>query len=110
MAMEVLTALDPDRIAGLLERDEFFWLDLTAPAEPDVEQLADLLSLDPLATQDLEGSFRLPHVDSFDGYLVLVYFGIGGASRDRSAPIEVRMAISGKHDRRRHRGARERAS
>jgi magnesium transporter len=95
--MEVLTALDHDRIVGLLQRDEFFWLDLTAPDEQDVTRLADLLSLDPLAVQDLAGSFRLPHLDSFDGYVVLVYFGLGGPLRDPFAPIEVRMAISGKY-------------
>ena len=34
-------------------------------------------------------SSRLPRVDTFAGYLVLVYFGLGGASRSPFAPIEV---------------------
>ena len=95
--MEVLTALDRDRIAGLLVRDEFFWLDLTAPADADLEQLADLLGLEARAARDLEESFRLPRLDTFDEYVLLVYFGIGGASRGDFEPIEVRMVISGSY-------------
>ena len=95
--MEVLTALDRDRIAGLLQRDEFFWLDLTGPADADLEQLAGLLGLEARAARDLEESFRLPRLDTFDDYLLLVYFGIGGASRGDFEPIEVRMVISGSY-------------
>jgi Mg2+ and Co2+ transporter CorA len=51
--MEVLTALDPDRIASLLHRDEFFWLDLTGPPDRDLEQLADMLRLEPRAAHVL---------------------------------------------------------
>ena len=93
--MEVVTALDRDRIAGLLQRDEFFWLDLTGPPDADLEQLADLLGLEARAARDLEESFRLPRLDTFDDYLLLVYFGIGGASRGDFEPVEVRMVISG---------------
>jgi magnesium transporter len=98
MAMEVLTGLDPDRIAGLLQRDEFFWLDLTAPSEHDLDQLVDVLGLEPWAARDLEeSSSRLPRFDTFEGYLVMIYFGIGGDSRSPYEPIEVRMVISGKY-------------
>lgn len=93
--MEVLTALDPDRIAGLLHRDEFFWLDLTGPSDRDLEQLAGILRLEPRAARDLEESFRLPRLDTFGEYLLLVYFGVGGASRSAFAPLEVRMVVSG---------------
>jgi magnesium transporter len=93
--MDVLTVLDRDRIAGLLQRDEFFWLDLTGPADQDLEQLAGLLGLQARAARDLEESFRLPRLDTFDDYVLLVYFGIGGASQGDFEPIEVRMVISG---------------
>ena len=96
--MEVLTRLDPDRIAGLLKRDEFFWLDLTAPGEDELDRLVDVLGLEPWAARDLEEtSSRLPRFDTFEGYLVMVYFGIGGASRSAYDPIEVRMVISGEY-------------
>ena len=54
-----------------------------------------MLGLEPWAARDLEESARLPRFDSFEGYLVMVYFGIGGASRSPYEPIEVRMLISG---------------
>jgi magnesium transporter len=95
--MEVLTALDRDRIAGLLQRDEFFWLDLTGPAAQDLEHLADLLGLEARAARDLEESFRLPRLDTFEDHVLLVYFGVGGASRGDFEPIEARMVISGSY-------------
>jgi magnesium transporter len=95
--MQVLTALDPDRIVGLKQRDEFFWLDLTAPRDDDLAQLVDVLRLEPWAARDLEESARLPRFDAFEGYVVMVYFGIGGASRSPYEPVEVRMVISGEY-------------
>ena len=95
--VQVLTSVDSDRIAGLLQREEFFWLDLTGPTREDLDRLVGLLGLEPWAAHDLEELFRLPLIDRFEGYLVMVYFGIGGASRSPYEPVEVRMAISGRY-------------
>src|SRR4029079_3365000 len=51
--MRTLTAIDDREIRDLLARDEFFWLDLTAPSPEDVEKLEGLLSLHPRCTQGL---------------------------------------------------------
>ena len=37
--MEVLTGLDRDRIVGLQQRDEFFWLDLHQATGEDLRLL-----------------------------------------------------------------------
>ena len=96
--MEVLTALDRDRIAGLLQRDEFFWLDLTGACRRRIWSSWRTCSGSSRARhEDLEESFRLPRLDTFEDYVVLVYFGIGGASRGDFEPIEVRMVISGRY-------------
>jgi magnesium transporter len=95
--MHVLTALDRDRIAELLQRDEFVWLDLIAPSAGDLDQLVGLLGLETWAARDLEEAFRLPRFDRFEGYLVMSYFGIGGASRSPYEPVEVRMVVSGSY-------------
>src|SRR3954454_24136971 len=50
--VEFLTTLDRDRIAGLLQRDEYFWLDLEAPSPDDILQLGKLLGLHELAVED----------------------------------------------------------
>ena len=80
--MEVLTALDRDRIAGLLQRDEFFWLDLTAPCRAGPgRSWRTCWASTRVAARDSGGVvLGCRDVDAFDGYLVLVYFGIGGAS------------------------------
>ncbi len=97
MAMEVLTALDRDRVAGLLQRDEFFWLDLHSPSADDLDPLADLLGLHPVAI-DLLGSFpERPRLDDYETYVVLVFYGVGGEGREPLKPIEVHMLISGSY-------------
>ena len=95
--MQVLTELDNDRIDGLLKGNEFFWLDLTAPAGEDLTRLVDLLGLEAWAAHELEESSRLPRYDTFEGYLVMVYFGIGGGAHGAYEPVEVRIAISGSY-------------
>ena len=40
--MQVLDRIDEERIADLCARDEFFWLDVTAPSKQDVEKLHEL--------------------------------------------------------------------
>jgi magnesium transporter len=95
--MEVLTALDRDRIAGLLQRDEFFWLDVLSPSAEDFELLGDLLGLHPVAIDTL-GSFpERPRLDEYDTYVVLIFFGVGGEGRGPLSLIEVHMLISGSY-------------
>ena len=95
--MQVLTELDTHRIDGLLKGNEFFWLDLTGPSGEDLAQLVDVLGIEPWAAHELEESSRLPRYDTFEGYLVMVYFGIGGALHGGYEPVEVRIAISGSY-------------
>jgi Mg2+ and Co2+ transporter CorA len=58
--MQVLTALDRDRIAGLLARDEFFWLDLTAPSGQELRELAEVLELEQQAVMALGEESKVP--------------------------------------------------
>jgi magnesium transporter len=95
--MEVLTALDRDRIAELRERDEFFWLDLMSPSAEDLQRLGDMLRLHPVALEALADFDQRPRLDPYDGYVVLVFYGVGGQGRGPLDPIEVHMLISGSY-------------
>ncbi len=95
--MKVLTALEGDRIAGLLERDEFFWLDLMSPSADDLQRLRDMMHLHPIAVEALAESHQRPRLDSYEGYVVLIFYGVGGEGRKALEPIEVHLLISGSY-------------
>jgi magnesium transporter len=95
--MEVLTALDRDRIAALLQRDEFFWLDLHSPSAEELDPLADLLGLHPVAIDLLKSFPGRPRLDDYETYVALVFYGVGGEGREPLEPIEVHMLISGSY-------------
>jgi magnesium transporter len=95
--MHVLTALDRDQIAGLLERDEFFWLDLHVPSDEQFEQLEELLSLHPIALESLREYQQRPKLDSYERYVVLVFYGVDGTDRAPLDLLEVHMLISGSY-------------
>jgi Mg2+ and Co2+ transporter CorA len=50
--MQVLDTVDLDAIRALHERGEFFWLDLDAPADADLDALGTILEIPGLAIED----------------------------------------------------------
>ncbi|MGH8903960.1 MAG: magnesium transporter CorA family protein [Egibacteraceae bacterium] len=92
--MEVLTHVDPARIARLCKRDEFFWLDLLAPSTADLEMLGDLLGLHPLAIEDTSEFGQRPKVDLYDNHVLIVFYTVR-ADDGRALPVEVHIHISG---------------
>ncbi|HEX5897758.1 MAG TPA: hypothetical protein VFY32_00060 [Solirubrobacteraceae bacterium] len=50
--MQVLDTVDLDAIRALHERGEFFWLDLDAPADADLDALGKILEIPGLAIED----------------------------------------------------------
>jgi magnesium transporter len=95
--MPTLTTLDEGRIRELLQRDEFFWLDLTAPSEDDMQLLARLLQLHPMAVHAASSFPERPKLDVYEGYVLLIFSGVGGEGRDPLAPLGVHMLISGSY-------------
>ena len=93
--MRTLTSVDEREIRELLERDEFFWLDLTAPSDDDMRRLGELLHLHALAVEAVSTFPERPRLDEYDGYVVLIFAGVGGEGRDTLAPLGVHMLISG---------------
>jgi magnesium transporter len=72
--MDVLTAVDSDRIAGHRERDEFFWLDLCAPDDGALDALRAALDLHPMALEDTREFGQRPKVDVYQPYVLVVFF------------------------------------
>jgi magnesium transporter len=90
--------IDEASIRDHLRRDEFFWLDLTAPGEGELAQLRELFGFHPLALEDTEQFGQRPKLDNYGDHILLVFYG---AWRDRAedhvAPREVHLFISGRY-------------
>jgi magnesium transporter len=88
--MQVLDSVDADRIRALHERGEFFWLDLHAPSDADLDMLAELIGIPRLAVQDTEEFGQRPKIDDYDGRVLVVFYGAHG-----DEPVEVHVHVSG---------------
>jgi magnesium transporter len=95
--MDVLTAVDDDRIAGHRKQDEFFWLDLEAPSDADLDALAAALDLHPMALEDTREFGQRPKVDTYQDYVLFVFFTARESDDpDRVVhPVEVHVYVSG---------------
>jgi magnesium transporter len=69
------TQIDEARIRDHLERDHFFWLDLTSPSGEDLRRLGELFHFHPLALEDSEEFGQRPKLDNYGDYVFLVFYG-----------------------------------
>jgi magnesium transporter len=92
--MDVLTAVDADRIASDRAAQHEFWLDLVDPSAEEVEGLGDLLGLHPVAIEDTREFGQRPKVDVYEDHVLLVFYS---ARLDQSGavyPIEVHLYVA----------------
>lgn len=103
--MRLLESIDREAIAGLLARDEYFWLDLTDPSEDDVTALGEVFSFHPLALEDMRKRGQRPKLDDFGEYMFLVYYGAGEGEHGEIELEEVHAFLSGGYIVTAHQGA-----
>jgi magnesium transporter len=88
--MQVLDSVDADRLRALHERGEFFWLDLHAPTDADLDVLGELLGISALAIEDTKEFGQRPKIDDYGARVLIVFYG---AHDDE--PVEVHVHVSG---------------
>ncbi len=93
--MQVLDRLDRERVSELRRRDEFFWLDLHAPAEEDVGRLGEIFGFHPVAMEDTAHFGQRPKLDEYGDYALLVFYGVGTGDDDAPGPVEVHLFLHG---------------
>jgi magnesium transporter len=93
----VLTEVDSEQIAEHRGRDEFFWLDLSQPADDDLDALQDALSLHPMALEDTREFSQRPKVDAYQDYVLVVFYtAVASDDPDRIVQtVEVHVYVSG---------------
>jgi magnesium transporter len=93
-----LNALDEKTIREHLERDQFFWLDLTAPTEEEIERLGEIFDFHPLALEDTLHFGQRPKLDDYDGYMFMVFYGADADADDEGVVLhEVHLFVSGQY-------------
>ncbi|HYZ81434.1 MAG TPA: magnesium transporter CorA family protein [Solirubrobacteraceae bacterium] len=76
--MHVLDRFDPAHIRSLCERGLFFWLDLEAPTDEEINELGEILDLPPLAVEDTREFHQRAKVDDYGDRLLIVFYGAEG--------------------------------
>jgi magnesium transporter len=92
--MDVLTAVDPDRIASDRSDEHQFWLDLVDPSDADVERLGELLGLHPVAIEDTREFGQRPKVDVYEDHVLLVFYTARLDESGAVRPIEVHVYVA----------------
>jgi magnesium transporter len=87
--MHVLDRFDAEQIRALSERGEFFWLDLEAPSDAEIDELAALLDLPPLAVEDTHEFDQRAKIDDYGDRLLIVFYGAQSAEL-----VEVQLHLS----------------
>jgi magnesium transporter len=92
--MDVLTAVDGDRIAADHRSGHAFWIDLTQPTDEEVNRLGELLSLHPVAVEDTREFGQRPKVDVYQDHVLLVFFTARLDEAGSVTPIEVHVYVA----------------
>jgi magnesium transporter len=95
--MRFLESIDREEIAGLLKRDEYFWLDLVDPGDDEVAALRELFSFHPLALEDMVKRGQRPKLEDFGDFMFLVYYGAAAGDGGKVALEEVHAFLSGSY-------------
>jgi magnesium transporter len=96
--MQVLERVDPEHLAALRARDEFFWLDLTHPTADELAPLGELLGLHPIAIEDSLEFGQRPKLDAYGDHVLFVFYTVRrgkGSGEGLFEPVEVHIYISG---------------
>ena len=89
--MQVLDTVDLDAIRALHEREEFFWLDLDAPSDAELDDLGAILEIPELALEDTKEFNQRPKLDDYGERVLIVFYGA-----HETDLVEVHVHVSGK--------------
>jgi magnesium transporter len=98
LVVPCFTTIDRTAIDDHLQRDHYFWLDLTAPSSDELAELHELFGFHPLALEDTEHFHQRPKLDTYGDYVFLVFYGAWRHREDDPAPLrEVHIFVSGRY-------------
>jgi magnesium transporter len=92
--MDVLTAVDDDRIGSDLQAKHQFWIDLVDPSDEEVNRLGEMLGLHPVAIEDTREFGQRPKVDVYEDHVLLVFYTARLDTDGSVKPIEVHVYVA----------------
>jgi len=92
--MDVLTAVDDERLAADRDQHRSFWLDLVDRPDEEIERLGALLGLHPVAIEDTREFGQRPKVDVYEDHVLLVFYTARLDENGAVHPIEVHIYIA----------------
>ena len=95
--MQVLDRIDDAQLGELVERDEFFWLDVAGPTDEQIDELADRFGWHKLVREDLKEFDQRPKIDNYDEYMLLVFYGAHFDKQGQPQLTEVHIIVSGSY-------------
>lgn len=91
--MRWLTDAGPEELRSLIDRGEFFWLDLARPTRERVAKLAEA-GVDPEAAERALRFGEVPQLRLFHGHARLVFYGAEPTPAGSAEPVEVHIYVS----------------
>jgi magnesium transporter len=91
--MHVLDHFDAQQIRALGERGEFFWLDLLAPTDEQLDELAATVGVPPLALEDTKEMGQRAKIDDYADRLLIVFYGARSGTQGIGL-VEVHVHLS----------------
>src|SRR5215212_8792458 len=92
--MDVLTAVDADRIASDRRDGHNLWIDLVDPRDEAVDNVGRLLELHPVAIEDTREFGQRPKVDVYEDHVLLVFYTARLDPAGAVKPIEVHLYVA----------------
>src|SRR5215212_8183929 len=92
--MDVLTAVDADRIASDRRDGHNLWIDLVDPRDEAVDNVGRLLGLHPVAVEDTREFGQRPKVDVYEDHVLLVFYTARVDEAGSVVRIEVHLYIA----------------
>src|SRR5215212_6766840 len=92
--MDVLTAVDADRIASDRRDGHNLWIDLVDPRDEAVDNVGRLLELHPVAIEDTREFGQRPKVDVYEDHVLLVFYSARLDESGAVCPIEVHLYVA----------------
>src|SRR4051812_11057853 len=92
--MDVLTAVDDNRIEADRRSGHQFWLDLAGASPEEIDRLGEQLGFHPVAIEDTREFGQRPKVDVYEDHVLLVFFTARLDPGGSVKPVEVHVYVA----------------
>jgi magnesium transporter len=83
-----------EQISDVLNQpDQLLWIDVTDPTEEDFARIHQEFNFHPLAMEDVARQHQRPKIDVYDGYVLIVFYGLSIGDSAKPEPRLTQVGI-----------------